>query len=222
VGAASTWRTGHPATDALFEDTVERLRAAGAEVRALEMPVPGPSVEEDEMTVLLCELVDALAAYLPTRGSDGPQDLADVVRFEDEHAAVELAHFGHDLFERALALGGRRHDGYGAARERNLSWAREQCLDPAFAEVEVVVAPTFGPAWKSDLVLGGHPALASPITTAPSIAGWPIATVPMGLVEGLPVGMGAVGRPGSEATLLAVCRAVEQPAMPDWQPPRRG
>jgi amidase len=222
VGVARTWRTGHPGTDALFDEVVARLGAAGASLRFLDVPVPDHAVEEDEYTVLLCEFHDALAGYLPTRGSDGPQDLAEVVRHEDEHAAVELAHFGHDLFERALELGGRAHPGYEGARRRNLAWAREHCLDPVFAHVEVLVAPAYGPAWKSDLVLGGHPALASPVTTAPAIAGWPVASAPMGVVEGLPVGMAAVGRPGSEATLLAVCRAVEQPAVPGWQPPRRG
>ena len=90
------------------------------------------------------------------------------------------------------------------------------------AKADVLVGPTYGPAWKSDLVLGGHPESSSGITVAASIAGWPIATAPMGLVEGLPVGFGAVGRPGSEALLLAVCRAIEQPARPTWRQPCRG
>ncbi|HTZ09522.1 MAG TPA: hypothetical protein VMB72_10635, partial [Acidimicrobiales bacterium] len=182
---------------------------------------PGTAEEEDELTVLLCELVDGLAAYLPTRGPDGPQDLAEVVAYEQAHAEVELAHFGHDLFERALELGGSATDAYRAARGRNLAWALDTCLEPAMEGLEALVAPTYGPAWKNDLVLGGHPARSSPITAAPSIAGWPIATAPMGLVEGLPVGMGVVGRPGSEAVLLAVCGAVEQPARPGFAPPRR-
>src|SRR5207244_4096743 len=118
---------------------------------------------EDELTVLLCELVEGMAAYLPTRGTDGPQGLSEVIAHEKEHAAVELAHFGHDLFVRAVELGGRDTHAYRAARARNLAWAVETCLAPAIAEVEVMVAPTFGPAWKSDLVLGGHPAVASPI-----------------------------------------------------------
>jgi amidase len=222
VGAAATWRTGHPATDALFEETVLRLEAGGAIVTPVHPAVPGPAEGEDEMTVLLCELFDGLAAYLPTRGPGGPQDLAEVVLHEDKHASVELAHFGHDLFERALELGGTANPAYRFARSRNVAWALGRCLRPAIADRDVLIAPTYGPAWKSDLVLGGHPALASPVTTAPAIAGWPIATAPIGLVEGLPVGLGAVGRPGSEGLLLAVCRAVEQPARPSWRQPGRG
>ena len=222
IGVARTWRTGHPATDELFDWTVGRLVAAGTTVHDVAAAVPSAAVDEDELTVLLCELVDGLAAYLPTRGDQGPQDLAEVIAYEKDHATVELAHFGHDLFERAAELGGSGTDAYRSARARNLAWALGTCLEPAFAGIDALVAPTYGPAWKSDLVLGGHPTVASPITTAPSIAGWPIATTPMGLVEDLPVGFGVIGRPGSEALLLAVCRAVEQPARPTWRPPRRG
>jgi amidase len=219
---ATTWRTGHPATDQLFDETVGCLDAAGASVGRIAAAVPTAADEEDELVVMLCELVDGLAAYLPTRGPDGPQNLLDVIAHEKREAAVELPYFGHDLFERAVELGGRDTHAYQAARARNLAWAIATCLAPAILGADVLIAPTYGPAWKSDLVLGGHPAAASPITTAPAIAGWPVATAPMGLVDGLPVGFGAVGRPGSEALLLAVCRAVEQPARPAWRLPARG
>jgi amidase len=222
IAVARTWRTGHPATDGLFDATVSRLSAGGAAVHEVDAAVPGEAEEEDELTVLLCELFDGLAAYLPSRGPDGPQNLVEVIAHENEQSVVELVHFGHDLFERAVTLGGTDTHGYRGARARNLAWAVETCLAPALADADVLLAPTYGPAWKSDLVLGGHPAAASPATKPPAIAGWPIASAPMGLVEGLPVGIGAVGRPGSEALLLAVCRAVEQPARPAWRPPTRG
>jgi amidase len=222
VGVARTWRTGHPGTDGLFDEVAGRLAAAGALVRDVQAAVPTASEEEDEITVLLCELVDGLAAYLPTRGPDGPQDLRQVVEHERRHASTELPYFGHDLFERALELGGTNTEAYKAARARNLEWALETCLEPAFADSDVLIAPTYGPAWKSDLALGDYVGAASPITKAPSMAGWPIATAPMGLVDGLPVGLGAVGRPGSEGLLLALCRVVEQPLRPAWRLPVRG
>ena len=222
VGVARTWRTGHPATDRLFDEVVSALAEAGAMVRDIEPAVPSSEVEEDELTVLLCELYDGMADYLPTRGSAGPQNLEDVIAHERAHADVELVHFGHEFFERAIELGGSANPDYQPARKRNLTWALDECLNPVFADIDVLVAPAFGPAWKSDLILGGHPAAASPITTAPSIAGWPIATVPVGLVEGLPVGLGAVARPHAEALALAVGRVVEKPQRPTWLPPRRG
>ena len=228
VGVARTWRTGHPATDRLFDDTTALLRDSGADLLDIEVPVPTPEVEEDELTVLLCELVEGMSLYLPTRGPQGPQSLAEVVEHENANSSIELAHFGHEFFERALSLGGTGTGTYRDARTRNLAWARGDCLEPALSTCDVLIAPSYGPAWKSDLTLGGHPAAASPVTTPPAIAGWPVATVPMGAVDGLPVGVCAVGRPGSEPLLLAVCRAVEQlndgnpPQRPAWRQPTRG
>lgn len=222
VAVATNWRTGHPATDELFEGTVDLLGQAGALLHEVEAAVPSAADGEDELTVMLCELLDGLATYLPGRGPDGPQDLPEVIAHELRHADVELAHFGHERFERAVALGGCATTAYREARSRNLDWALRTCLGPALADADVLVAPTYAPAWKSDLVLGLHPPTASPVTRAPAIAGWPVATAPMGLVNGLPVGFGAVGRPGSEALLLGVCRAVEQFLRPTWTPPGRG
>jgi amidase len=221
VAAARTWRTGHPDTDALFGETLERVKALGCAVTEVAPPVPGAAEHADELTVLLCELADGLAAYLPTRGPGGPQDLAGVVAHEDAFRERELRWFGHDLFLQALELGSRASEAYAAARRRNLTWALEAVLEPALAGADVLIAPAMGPAWKTDLVLGGHPAASSPVTMAPAIAGWPIATVPMGLVEGLPVGLAIVGRPGSEADLLALGAAIEAPARPTWTPPSR-
>jgi len=227
VGVARTWRTGHPPTDALFDDTINSLRGIGIDPADLDVAVPTDKVEEDELTVLLCELADGLAQYLPTRGPDGPQDLGQVIAYEAEHASVELPHFGHEFFERALSLGGTSNGAYAPARAANLQWAVGECLEPALAECDVLVAPAYGPAWKSDLTLGGHPAAASPVTTAAAIAGWPIATVPMGLVDGMPVGFSAVGRPSSESLLLSICREVERVTgvvahRPAWRQPARG
>lgn len=222
VGVADGWRTGHPATDQLFEEAVDRIRSAGAEVVRVSPAVPSEQVEDDELTVLLCELKTSMDRYLPSRGPGGPQSLVEVIAHEDGHRDVEQRWFGHDLFERAVQLGGCDTDVYLTARARNRAWALETCLEPAMAGVDALVAPTYGPAWKSDLVLGGHPAAAAPTTKAPAIAGWPIATVPMGLVSGLPVGLGIVGRPGAEANLLALGAAVECPQRPNWAPPVRG
>lgn len=221
IAVAETWKTVHPATDDLCSEAAENLRSAGAEIVDVSPALPGGQEREDEVTVLLCELKDCLDRYMPTRGA-GPQSLAEVIAHEDAEREVEQRWFGHDLFEKAMDLGGCENDRYREARARNLAWALGACLEPALAGVDVMIAPTYGPAWKSDLVLGGHPAAAAPTTMAPAIAGWPIATVPMGLAEGLPVGLGVIGRPGSEAQLLAVGAAVERPARPGWEAPRRG
>ena len=222
IGVARDWRTGHPATDALFERVVEEIRSCGAQVADVSPALPHDEVHADELTVLLCELKEGMDRYMRSRGPGGPQNLVEVIAHEDAHAGIEQPYFGHEFFEQAVELGGCDSAAYREARARNLAWALETCLEPVMGDIDLLVTATFGPAWKSDLILGGHPAASSPATTAPAIAGWPIATVPMGTADGLPVGLGIIGRPGSEAVMLALGATVEKPALPTWIDPTRG
>ncbi len=102
-------------------------------------------------------------------------------------------------------------DSYRDARSRNLTWAVDECLTPALIDVDCFIAPCYSPAWKNDLVLGGSgSARWSQVKKASSIAGWPIATVPMGVIDGLPVGLSIVARPGDETIMLAVAAGFER------------
>ncbi len=64
------------------------------------------------------------------------------------------------------------------------------------------------PAWPTDHVLGDHFVGAGYGMAA--VAGTPSLTVPMGAVQGLPVGIAFMGRAYSEADLLAMGFAFEQ------------
>ena len=67
--------------------------------------------------------------------------------------------------------------------------------------LDAIVAPTMGPAWPTDHVLGDR--LDGGSSAGPAaIAGYPDISVPMGLVSGLPVGISFFGRAWSEPTLL--------------------
>ena len=228
--AATTWKTGHPSTDALLAGVVDALRRAGASVVDRDVALPGSDAVNDEFVVLLSELVDDLGAYLAARPGDGVRSLADVVAHEDAHPEVELPWFGHELFTQALGTGGRAGAGFAAARSRNLRWAVSTCLEPALDGADVLVAAAYGPAWKSDLVVGGHAgAVSSWVTTPAAVAGWPIMSVPVGLIHGLPVGMALIARPGEEHILLAAAAVVESLvsatgplSRPLWRLPGRG
>jgi len=83
----------------------------------------------------------------------------------------------------AVDSGGKSGASYVEARARNLAWAIDTCLVPGLEGVDVTIAPAYGPSWKSDLAVGGHPGPASCATMAPAIAGWPILCLPIGLVK---------------------------------------
>jgi amidase len=96
--------------------------------------------------------------------------------------------------------------------------------------VDVLIAPAYRPAWKSDLTHGDQLSGGGAICTPAAILGWPILTVPMGLVDGLPVGLSILGPAGSEASLIAVGHALETALglaasgslRPAWRAPSRG
>jgi len=231
VAVATNMMTSHPATDHVFSQAVETARNAGISISEITVVEPNETVGADELTVLLCEMFDDLTAFLTRRGGHGPSSLAECIEFENEHRSVEQPYFDHEFFDQSLATGGRAGEKYDEARARNVEWAIDLCLSPALRDLDCFIAPSYSPAWKNDLVLGGTvSARWSHVTTAPAIAGWPIATVPMGTIGGLPVGLSIVGRPGSEATMLAVAGGFESvldlaggdTLTPMFLPPQRG
>ncbi len=75
-------------------------------------------------------------------------------------------------------------------------------------KLNALVAPSEGPAWLTDLVVGDR--ILSSSTTAAAVAGYPSITVPAGFVFGLPIGISFFGRAWSEPTLLKLAYAFEQ------------
>lgn len=231
VGVANGWLTGDTATDDVFRAAVDRLAALVGATMQVETPDATLQVQDDQVSVLLAEFVDDLGEYLAARPGVGVRSLSDVVEFNQRHAASELAHFDQDLLAAARACGGRSGPEYRDARRRNVDWARDSCLEPALGDdVDVLVSPAYRPAWKSDLTHGDVLFGGGAVCTPAAILGWPILTVPIGLVDGLPVAMSVVGRPGAEPLLLSVGAAVEQALggpftsrhPTAWGRPRRG
>lgn len=210
LGAPPAWLTGEPAVDDLLADRLAQLGRSRVRVLPVDAPAPDDAVDLDEVAVLTHEMGDDLGRYLANRPGSPVRSVADVVAFNREHADVELAHFGQEHLVAAADSGGRASPAYAAARQRNLAWALDRTLTPAFASgVDALVAPAYGTAWTSDLERGDS-FRGGLVTTAAAIAGWPILTLPMGLVDGLPVGLSLVGPGGSESTLLAIGRRIER------------
>ena len=216
------------AADAVAEEAVRLLAAQGAN---LVDPADLPSIDElgetdAELTVLNTEFKADLEAYLTTRGPGSPRTLADVVAFNDAHAATELAHFGQDRFAQALRTNGLGDPAYLAALETCRRLGRTQGIDAALRahDLDALVLPTYPPAWKIDLVNGDQ--LAGGCPQAAAVAGYPLLTVPCGTSGGLPVGLAFMGTAWSEPVLIRLAYAFEQALglslTPAYRPPRTG
>ena len=204
-GVVNQWMTLDDRVNALFEDSVNALSKQGAKIIRVDLIQPSQSNNDDELNVMLLELVTGLTEYLALRPRARVRDLRDILNFNSTNADLELSYFGQELFEKALDLDASKSNFLGA-RERNLSWAN-QLLDTGLTNVDVLLGCTYGPAWVSTLGKGDDFGSASWITTAPAVAGTPIGTVPMGLVDGLPVGIGlVVGRNQDEILVNAMAQ----------------
>ena len=213
LGVARAFLTGFDEADALFDAAVRQLRALGAEVVddvGLRSPA---SYWNAELTVLLVELRVGLERWLGRFAPGAPvKTLADVVAYNQHERAREMPHFGQELFEKALTLGGVDSAEYQTALAACIQGARTDGLDKAFDthRLDAIIAPTGGLAWLIDFIAGDHSGAS--FSTPAAVAGWPHLTVPCGLVRGLPLGLSFVGRPWTEARLLAYGHAYEQAA----------
>ena len=209
IAFVKEWATEDSGTNQLFAQFLSKLSAANIKVTEISLPAPTDEDGTAEFKVLMHELNEDLATYLTGRTGTRVKSLGDVVKFNIDNADAEMKHFGQEFFEQALELGGRNSD-YAKRRKENLDWAVNRVLNPAFEDFDILIGETYAPAWKSNLGGGDNFSSATWITMAPAIAGTPIGALPMGLVDGLPVGVGIVSRANEEARLIQAMAQIEK------------
>jgi amidase len=192
----------HEGVLARFEESLRLMAGAGAElVDGVEIP-NRRDAGALAWAAMMTELRMDLNLYLEERGAS-VRSLAEVIQFNQDNAAVELEWFGQELFLEAerrgtrnalLAAGSARREAARLAGPAGLQAAME------LAGVDVLVWATNDPATKIQRGAGdvGGRTAAGP----PAVAGWPHLTVPMGRVEGLPVGLSFCGGPWQDGLVL--------------------
>ena len=213
IGFVKNWLTSDDETNARMDEALTAIaklskpNGGGIQLIDVELTNPDGSVGEDEYAILRHELVSDLGEYLSQRPGARVLSLAEVHAFNVANRYTEMKFFEQEIFDEALQGGGRGPE-HRIKRERNLAWAN-QTLAHGLQNVDLLIGCTYGPAWESTLGLGDCYDASSWITTAPSIAGTPIGTIPMGLVRGLPVGLGVVGARNSEGLILHFMQKLE-------------
>jgi amidase len=202
-------------SDAIAEAALALMRQLGAEIVDPADISTAQAMEEEpgEMEVLLYEFKHDLDAYLAERGDPNVRRLADLIRFNEEHAGVELRYFGQEHFVQAQEKGPLRDPLYLEALARNHRLSRQEGIDAVMEkyQLDALVTPTQGPPWAIDLVNGDHD-LGPSSSTPAALAGYPIVSVPAGYAFERPVGISFLGRPYSEPILIRLAYAFEQAA----------
>jgi amidase len=211
---------------ALFDRALADMKAAGAELVEIDYSEPD-AMFEAEGTVLYYELREGLGAYLRSSPADIPiRSLDDAVAFNKAHAPEEMRWFGQESFERAQRTTDRAE--YEKARIEGQRLAGKDGIDQLLKEngVAVLVAPTGGPAWPTDLVNGDSFPGGIGAGSLAAIAGYPHLTVPMGAIERLPVGLSFIGAKWDDLGVLRAGAAYEAarsvpaptPSFLPWRP----
>jgi amidase len=212
IGVVRSLAGFHSEVDHLLDGAIADLEAAGA------MIIDDLEFEETEgldqaaYDVLLYEFKHDLNAYLaglPDREGLPATSLEELIAFNAAHADEEMPFFGQEIFVKSQAMGPLTESAYTQALTKVQTTSRHG-IDQLLLEHELdaLIAPTGGPAWKTDLVNGDH--FGGSSSSYPARAGYPNITVPMGWVHGLPVGLSFFATALSEPTLIEIAFAYEQ------------
>ena len=199
----------HPRVDRLMEETTLRLRQAGAEVVDISDPLP-EGMDDASFEVLLTEFKEGLNRYLARRSKDCLIHSLEDLKAFNEKDPVELRFFDQALVLQALERGGLDDPGYQKSLAQMLTLARREGIDHLLSHyhLDALIAPTGAPAWVTDPVNGDH--FMGGSSSLAAIAGTPHITLPMGMIDGLPVGLSLMGAAWSEGPLIGIAAGVEQ------------
>jgi amidase len=213
LGVARKYCGISPAVDQLTEDVIAAIKSQGAVVAdPADLPSHG-KLGDGEDEVLLTEFKADLNKYLAWIGPSAPvHSLAEIIEFNKRNKDREMPWFGQELFIKAQAKGPLTDQVYLDALARNRRLCRNEGIDAIMDQMQLdaLIAPTTGPAQCTDLIWGDRDT--GGCTTSAAVAGYPHITVPMGMVDGLPVGLSFFGRAWSEPKLLGLAFAFEQMA----------
>lgn len=195
--------------DTLMNQAIAFMKNQGAEIFYIDK-ILKPEVENASFEVMLYEYKDGLNKYFQSLGSGAPiKNIDELIAF-NKADSIELKYFNQAYLEMARKKGDLNEKDYRDALALMLRGSRQQGIDSVMDlyKLDAIVAPTGGPAWKTDLINGDHYQIGS--SSPAAIAGYPNITVPMGYIGELPVGISFFGRAWSEPVLLEIAYAFEQ------------
>lgn len=210
IGIARSLFGFSPETDNVINGALQAISDAGATlIDKVEFPdIDMKAAGDASFQVMLYELKWDLEAYLAGRTDNSPKTLADLIKFNEEHANEELQWFGQELFYQAQEKGPLTDADYLEALKASRDVSRAS-LDAALdgQELDAIVAPTGSPAWPIDLINGDH--FLGGSSSMAARAGYPLISVPAGFIHGLPIGITFMGRQWDESRLITLASGFE-------------
>lgn len=205
------WREpaqNHFLVDSLMQQALRDFERLGAEI--IELPDVAPkSTGMEAYNVMLSEFKHGLEEYFLTL-EEPPFDSYDEFLEYILETEEEIERFDRNIIISAGSADNIDSEEYLENLEKMLQYNRKEGIDKIMDKhnLDAIIAPTGAPAWKTDIILGDNFQLSSSSPSARS--GYPIISLPMGQIEGMPVGVSVFGRAWSEPVLLEIAYAYEQ------------
>jgi amidase len=208
LGWYTSARGRHFKVDTLMQQAVDYIRSQGAEVMEIE-DIYSREAGSLSFQVMLYEFKDGLNKYFASLGENAPvRSVEDLIAF-NSNDSIELRYYDQELLLEAQRKEGLDSKEFIEALAKMNHLVRDEGIDRVMKEnnLDALIAPTGSPAWKTDLINGDSYTVSS--SSPAAIAGYPNITVPMGFVDGLPVGISFFGRAWSEPLLIELAYAYE-------------
>lgn len=209
IGVEKNFLTGgHESVLELYKSAIEVLKKQGATIVEVEFLNAFNRLGIQASKVLQYEFKDGVNKYLAQANSQ-MKSLADVIKYNNEHAATAMPYFRQELLETSQAKGGLDEKDYQDAVAK-YSEARKFYADYfAGQQLDAICGPSNGAAWCTDLVNGDRFSGYGMYGPA-AVCGMPSINVPMGFVHGLPIGFAFLGKAYQEGDLIGLAYAYEQ------------
>jgi len=200
----------------VIETAIGELRKLGADVREVSLPMTGLSIPT-YYVVAMAECSSNLSRFDGVRFG---HRCADPVDLEDLYKRSRGEGFGAEVKRRILigtyALSAGYYDAYYLKAQQLRRMIKDD-FHKAFADVDLILGPTTPEVAFEIGAKTGDPVsmyLQDIYTISLNLAGLPGMSLPVGFVDGLPVGMQLIGNYFDEARLLQVAHRYQQ--VSDW------
>jgi amidase len=202
----------------LFHEVIKVLQAQGT---TIINPIEVTDLRLKEVAsfflegVIAYEFKHSINKYLAGTSSNvKTRTLADLITFNEVNKDVEMPWFDQSLFLASQSKGSLDSEEYIQAVDACRHLTQEKGIDAMLDsnKLDALVSLTARLPSKINLTREG-PDSPNIMIMYSAAAGYPVVTVPIGFVQGLPVGMSLFGRAWSEPKLIALAYSIEQAIM---------
>lgn len=211
IGIEKRHLEGHEGIVALYKEAIELMKKMGATIIEVELLKSVRAFGNAEFDVLLYEFKDGLNKYLAT-STNNIKSLADVIKFNKDNEPTAMPYFKQETLINSNNKGDINTKEYKDALGKTFSSQKIITDLMETNKLDALCGVTNGLAGCIDLINGDYDTGFS-LSSPAAISGFPHITVPMGLVQELPVGISFMSTAYTEPALLSIAYAYEQASM---------